>query len=209
MNNPIMYADPSGHFVVSLFTIAVVIGAATGFLSEYIPAVHANIKADGFHFSDFLTINKENMWGYIGASIAGAIGGVAGGLGLNLFGTMLVSGIGQVIGDLFAGKIDSFGNAASSFLKAAFTAGLSYGITSALGSWFGKGQMNRKILKGLSENIEINARIKKLTGSYGKALNGMKIGKNSTEQFLKQLSFTNSNMVFTETIGGLISILLA
>lgn len=36
----------------------------------------------------------------------------------------------------------------------------------------------------------------------------MKIGKESTEEFLKQLSFTNSNMTITESTGGAISILL-
>lgn len=37
----------------------------------------------------------------------------------------------------------------------------------------------------------------------------MKIGRNSTGQFLKQLAFTNSNMALTESTGGVISILLA
>ncbi len=209
LNNPIYYCDPSGHFVLSSFLIAVGIGAAAGFLSQYIPDVIANIKDGGFQFSDLLTINGDNWRDYAGAIIAGAIGGAAGGLGLNLFGTMLFAGTGQVIGDLFAGEIDSFGDAANTFLKAAFTAGLSYGITSAVSAGFGKLQMNSKILNGSSKNIKINARIKNLTGSYGKALNGMKIGRNTTSQFLKQLAFTNSNMALTESTGGVISILLA
>ncbi len=156
-----MYADPSGHFVITSFLIAVGIGAAVG------------------------------------------------GLGLNLFGTMLLAGTGQVIGDWIGGNIDSFGDAVDTFLKTAFTAGLSYGITSAVSSGFGKLQMNSKILGGSSKNIKINAKIRNLTGPYGKALNGMKIGRNSTSQFLKQLAFTNSNMVLTESTGGVISILLA
>ncbi len=209
MNNPISYCDPSGHFVLSSFLIAVGIGAAAGFLSQYISDVIANIKDDGFQFSDLLTINKSNWKDYLGATIAGAIGGASGGLGLNLLGTMLFAGMGQVIGDLICGDIDSFGDAVNTFLKAAFTAGLSYGITSAVSASFGRWQMNSKILKGSSKNIKINARIKNLTGSYGKALNGMKIGRNSTSQFLKQLAFTNSNMALTESTGGLISILLA
>ena len=36
----------------------------------------------------------------------------------------------------------------------------------------------------------------------------MKIGKEYTEEFLKQLPFTNSNMIITESTGGAISILL-
>ena len=124
---------------------------------------------------------------------------------------LIAVGIGAaaVIGDLIGGEIDSFGDAANTFLKAAVTAGLSYGITSAVSAGFGKLQMNSKILSGSSKNIKINARIKDLTGSYGKALNGMKIGRNSTGQFLKQLAFTNSNMALTESTGGVISILLA
>ena len=208
LNNPIMYTDPSGHFVLSSFLIALGIGAAAGFLSQYIPDVIANIKDGGFQFSDLLTINGSNWNDYFGAIIAGAIGGAAGGLGLNLFGTMLFAGTGKVIGDWIGGDIDSFGDAANTFLKAAFTAGLSYGITSAVSAGFGKLQMNSKILNGSSKNIKINAKIKNLTGSYGKALNGMKIGKNTTSQFLKQLAFTNSNMALTESTGGVISILL-
>lgn len=209
MNNPISYCDPSGHFILLSFLIAVGIGAAAGFLSQYIPDVIANIKDGGFQFSDLLTINGSNWNDYLGATIAGAIGGAAGGLGLNLFGTMLFAGSGQVIGDLIGGEIDSFGDAANTFFKAAFTAGLSYGITSAVSAGFGKLQMNSKILSGSSKKIKINANIKNLTGSYGKALNGMKIGRNSTGQFLKRLAFTNSNMALTESTGGVISILLA
>ena len=203
-----MYSDPSGHFVLSSFLIAVGIGALTGFLGSYIPDVYENVIKDGFQFSDLLTINRSNWNDYLGATIAGAIGGAAGGLGLNLFGTMLFAGSGEVIGDLIGGEIDSFGDAANTFLKAAFTAGLSYGITSAVSAEFGKLQMNSKILSGSSKNIKINARIKNLTGSYGKALNRMKIGRNSTGQFLKQVAFINSNMALTESTGGVISILL-
>jgi hypothetical protein len=180
----------------------------TKMTEEDVEYVIDNIKDGGFQFSDLLTINGSNWNDYLGAIIAGAIGGAAGGLGLNLFGTMLFAGTGQVIGDWIGGDIDSFGDAANTFLKAAFTAGLSYGITSAVSAGFGKLQMNSKILNGSSKNIKINAKIKNLTGSYGKALNGMKIGKNTTSQFLKQLAFTNSNMALTESTGGVISILL-
>lgn len=37
----------------------------------------------------------------------------------------------------------------------------------------------------------------------------MKIGRNTTGQFLKQLAFTNSNMALKESIAGIISILLS
>ena len=107
MNNPISYCDPSGHFVLSSFLIAVGIGAAAGFLSQYITDVITNIEDGGFQFSDLLTINGSNWNDYLGATIAGAIGGATGGLGLNLFGTMLFAGSGQVIGDLIGGEIDS------------------------------------------------------------------------------------------------------
>ena len=203
-----MHCDPSGHFVLSSFLIAVGIGAA-GLLSQYTSDVLANVKDDGFQFSDLLTINNGNIGDYCGSIVAGAVGGAAGGLGLNLFGTMLFAGVGQVVGDLIAGDIDSIGDAVDTFLQSAFTAALSYGITSVVSAGFGKLQMNSKILNGSSKNIKINARIKNLTGSYGKALNGMKIGRNSTSQFIKQLAFTNSNMALTESVGGVISILFA
>ena len=206
VNNPIMNIDPDGHAVLSSFFIAIAIGAASGLLSQYIPDVIANIKADGFQWSDFKLFRKWNV--YFGAAIAGAISGISGGLGFNLFGTMLFGGTGQVIGDLISGNIGSFDDAVGTFLKAAYTSALTYSITSAVSAGFGKSQINNKIRKGSKDNNAINKRIKNFKGSYGKALKGMKIGKESTEEFLKQLAFTNSNMTITESTGGAISILL-
>ncbi len=200
MNNPIMYADPSGHFVLSSFLISLAIGAVVGFGS----AVLSDYMDDGEIFNGSVSWNQ-----YLGSTVSGLIGGAAGGLGLNLIGTMVFAGAGQVIGDAIGGEIDSFEDALATFGRAAFTAGLAYGITSAVSSAFGKFQMNSKILNGSSKNIKINAKIKNLTGSYGKALRGMKIGKNTTSEFLKQLSFTNSNMLITESTGGLISLLMS
>ncbi len=209
MNDPINYSDPSGHVVISSFILAIAIGATAGFLSKYIPDVIANIKTDGFQASDLLTINKDNMNDYLGSVVAGAIGGLSGGLGLNLLGTMAFAGIGQVIGDSISGDITSFCDAVTTFFKSAIMAGLTYGITSAVSTGFGKIQLKNKILNNYKNNTLTNSKIKNLTGSYGKTLKGMKVGRNSTEQFLKQLSFTNSNMAITETAGGVISIICA
>ena len=206
-DNPVMYSDPEGNFVASSFFIAVGIGALAGVLTSYIPDLINNLKYDGFQLSDFLTVNEKNYRQYIGSITSGIISGAVGGLGLNILGTMLFSGAAQLLGEAIAGNVNSIGEGVDIFLKSAFVSGLTYGITKVVGACFGKTQMNTKVLNGSLKNIKVNARINSLTGSYGKALQGMKIGLNSSRDFLRQLAFTNSNRALTESIGGIISLI--
>ena len=59
-NNPIMYADPSGHFVITLTTllISITLGAAFAVGTAYGTDVIENIQ-DGFQWSDLINPLKE------------------------------------------------------------------------------------------------------------------------------------------------------
>ena len=76
-----MYNDPSGHFILS----AILIGAAIGFASVYVPDVVSNIKENGFQLSDLLTINKDNWLEYAANTLGGALTGLIGGAGVSAF----------------------------------------------------------------------------------------------------------------------------
>lgn len=213
-NNPIINCDPNGQFfILTSLLISVAIGALAAALSEYIPDVLKNVNEDGFQWSDFNTFSKENIRKYIGAGIGGAIGGLAGGFQFGLVGTMLISGFGQVVGDLIGGQINSFGDAAKSFAVAAFFSGVSYGVTSFVSKGISKLQFKNKIIKNATTSKAINNNIKKLTGSYQKALEGVKykrtFGNIVDKYIIQQLGYTNINMAITESIGGILSILLS
>ena len=93
-NDPVNYADPSGHFVITtamLLTalgIGAAIGAGVGFAAAYIPDVIENATQDGFQWSDLNTF-EENWRHYLGATLGGAIAGA--GVG---FCSILGAGIG-------------------------------------------------------------------------------------------------------------------
>ena len=87
MNNPIMYGDPSGHFVITLSAVlwAAAIGAAIGAVSG---AVYGGIT---------VVANGQNVWagiafgtGFVGGMVADAStqvindGGVTGAIGMTI-----------------------------------------------------------------------------------------------------------------------------
>ena len=84
-NNPIMYADPSGHFVITLTTllISITLGAAFAVGTAYGTDVIENIQ-DGFQWSDLINPLKENWKEYIIAGLKGVVTGIAFGVGAGL-----------------------------------------------------------------------------------------------------------------------------
>ena len=82
-NNPVMYTDPSGHFVVSAFIGSIVAGAIIGFATKYVPDVAERVAEDGFQWND-LAIDVKNSKEYIVAATEGAVLGAAYGTGLGL-----------------------------------------------------------------------------------------------------------------------------
>ena len=72
MNNPIMYADPSGHSVILAMLIGAGIGLVVGLGSQLASDVISNVITNGFDFSEW----EMSSWQtYVGAGLGGAIGG--------------------------------------------------------------------------------------------------------------------------------------
>ena len=72
MNNPIMYADPSGHSIILAMLIGAGIGLVLGLGSQLASDVISNVITNGFDFSEW----EMSSWQtYVGAGLGGAIGG--------------------------------------------------------------------------------------------------------------------------------------
>ena len=82
-NNPIMYADPSGHFAISTLLISITLGAAFAVGTAYGTDVIENIQ-DGFQWSDLINPLKENWKEYVIAGLKGVVTGIAFGVGAGL-----------------------------------------------------------------------------------------------------------------------------
>ena len=115
-NDPVNYADPSGHFVITLSTIlwAAAIGAAVG------------LTAGGFAGAAVAACNDTDiLTGFISGAVGGVIMGAGAGVGA-LFLAPLIFGESVAIG--IAGGVTALGT------KAVIGAGLSIGgLTGALG----------------------------------------------------------------------------
>ena len=95
MNNPISYADPSGHFVVSALIIGAIVGACIGFGT----ATYIDYQDDGQIFNGSVA-----GYDYLGATILGGAAGAA-----------IGAGIGYIAPQI--------GSALSSFASTSFTFG--------------------------------------------------------------------------------------
>ena len=193
-NNPIMYSDPEGKFVLSSFLIAVGIGAAFGFVGELASDL---MEGDGLDHS---------FRQYAGSILSGAIGGAATGLGLGLLGTLGMSVFGDTLGGIISGEVNSWETFGQTVAISILSTTLSYGLSSAISNSFGGHQLDKIKGNAKSNNI-INKRFAKKTGSF-RELNKLKIGVNSKTEILKALSYTNSNMALTETTSDFINKLL-
>lgn len=85
MNDPINYADPSGHFVISTLIIGAIIGAAVGFGT----AAYIDYQDDGQIFN-----GSVKWYDYLGATV---LGGTIG------------AGLGAFAGMSFSASLPTFG----------------------------------------------------------------------------------------------------
>ena len=129
-----MYADPSGHFVLSSFLIAVGIGAVAGFLGSYIPDVYEKIKKDGFQFSDLNTF-AENGKEYLFNTFIRALTGAAGGMGLSLFISAPLVGAINTYAAYMTGQISTFGEALGYFAFSTTLSFITLGIQKAASAY--------------------------------------------------------------------------
>ena len=101
---------------------AILIGAAIGFASVYVPDVVSNIKKDGFQAADLLTINKDNWLEYAANTVGGALTGLIGGVGISAFASApmigaINTGVAYLSGDISSWKEAGKYFAASTFIS--------------------------------------------------------------------------------------------
>ena len=152
-NNPIMYVDPTGHFIISSIIIGVIIGFVTTGIKDYVN--------DGKLFNGDIS-----GWEYFGSILGGAIGGLGAGLGT----TILSSGLGNVIEAAFAGDISSFEDVMFQFALGGLLGVVGYGISKGITSIFADKKIFG-ILGNLADNAKVNKRLAKAGFGY------LKIGK--------------------------------
>ena len=173
MNNPIMYADPSGHSIILAMLIGAGIGLVVGLGSQLASDVISNVITNGFDFSEW----EMSSWQtYVGAGLGGAIGG----LGVGVGSTILAGGVGNVIEAAFAGEISSFGDVMVQFALGGVLGGVGYGISKGITSIFA----DRKIfsvLGNLTDNTKVNKRLVK--AGFGH----LKIGKHGLHNVYKEM----------------------
>ncbi len=192
MDNPINYADPYGHFAISALLIGLAFGFAGTMLTDLI--------------DDGQVFNGSQDWkDYLGNTIAGGVGGLAGAFGLNMLGSMAFSVAGDTVGGLISGDINSWESFGQTVVLSIGMSILSSGISSAVSDAFGTSQY--KAIRGVStKNIKVNNYIKGLKGEFKRAgVTALKIGRNSMDDFLKTLRKTTSNVIVTEIAGNMVS----
>lgn len=92
MSNPVNYVDHSGHFAISALLVGLVFGFAGTMLTDLI--------------DDGQVFNGSQDWkDYLGNTIAGGVGGLAGAFGLNMLGSMAFSVAGDTVGGLISGVV--------------------------------------------------------------------------------------------------------
>ena len=108
-NNPVMYADPSGHFVISLsaLLIGVAIGAGVGAGMALVSTACKDYFDDGKIFNGSIGID-EYVGNIAGGFISGAGIGVCSVLGAGV-GTAMIAGEGLVIGAISLSGAAAFG----------------------------------------------------------------------------------------------------
>ena len=116
------------------------------------------------------------MADYLGAGVAGLIGG----LGTGLTSAMVFSGIGDVAGGLINGSITNFGQAVGTFALSAAFAGAGYGIAKGIQHGAAKVKYD-KIIGASTSNIKIN---KKLAQA---GIKGVKIGRDGLSAVLETI----------------------
>ena len=122
-----------------------------------------------------------------------------------MLGSIICSSLGDTIGGLISGDINSWESFGRTVLISAGISVLSSGISKGVSKAYGTKQYNA--IRGVSKNnTKVNKFLANLTGSYKKAgVSELKIGANSMSDFLKKLSRTTSNVLVTETVGNTVS----
>ena len=165
-NDPVNYADPSGHSVILAMLIGAGIGLVVGLGSQLASDVISNVLSNGFDFSEW----KMSTWQtYVGAGLGGAIGGaltpflgpVATGFITGTSSTAISMGLSNVIGTSNYSLGEIFATSLLIGSVSGITAGIldnvkMPGINSGRGSLIAVSkQINTKLVNGSIKNVSI------------------------------------------------------
>ncbi len=194
MNNPIVYADPSGHSVILAMLIGAGIGLVVGLGSQLVSDVISNVITNGLDFSEW----KMSSWQtYVGAGLGGAIGGaltpflgpVVTGFITGVSSTAITMGLSNVTG----ASNYSFDEIFATSLLIGSVSGITAGILDNIkipGVNSGRGsltavskQINTKLVNGSIKNVSIKT-----------------IGKMAALNAIYSAPFTVFNGLFTNGI---------
>ena len=193
-NDPVNKYDPLAHS-------AILIGALIGIAFGLLGTVAKDYIDDGDIFNGSVSLGDYILSGVIGG-VTGAIGGISS----NILVQMGSFGLLDVGKGLILGEINSFSEGVKTFVSSTLVAGISFGISSAISKGIGSLQYGK--LRGISNNnTKVNSAIKQLSKKY-KSFSGMKIGRNSIDDFLGAYSNTTINSIFSNLGGGLTDLLL-
>ena len=191
LNNPIMYADPSGHSVIVAMLIGAGIGLVAGLASQVVSDVVSNVWVNGFDFSEW----QMSSWqSYVGAGLGGAIGGmftplfgaVAVGFITGTASTAITMGLSNATGATNYG----FGEIVAFSLLIGMVSGLTAGIVDNIK--IPKLNAGRNSLNAISKQINT----KLIKGTINN-VSEKTLGKMFALSFLYSAPFTAFNSAFT------------
>ena len=190
LDDPVNYIDPEGKFAITSFVISLVVGIVIGFGTK----VLEDYLDDGQIFNGSVTLES-----YLASASIGAITGAIGGIGANWLVQSAVSSMLSVVQGYVDGTLDL--NDREKVLRTMclnfFTSAISAKLSDSIGDLLGKFRYNG-LLKISKNNRIINKSLKKMSGVFA----GMKIGRNSKQEFINAFKSTAAISIFSSLTGG-------
>ena len=177
MNNPVMYADPSGHLAVSIgLIISVVINATISVVME----VYEDRK-DGELFND------KDLLDYFGAGLSGAISGMAG----SATSAIALGGIASMVKCVFSGET-SANNMMTSIFTGAMSGLIGFGIGEVIK--YGVSFVEAGVIK-MASKVTSNYQVNKFLTKIG--MDTIKVGFKNLKGLTKQFASLENNHIAT------------
>ena len=190
LDDPVNYIDPEGKFAITSFVISLVVGIVIGFGTK----VLEDYLDDGPIFNGSVTLES-----YLASASIGAITGAIGGIGANWLVQSAVSSMLSVVQGYVDGTLDL--NDREKVLRTMclnfFASAISAKLSDSIGDLLGKFRYNG-LLKISKNNRIINKSLKKMSGVFA----GMKIGRNSKQEFINAFKSTAAISIFSSLTGG-------
>ena len=188
-NNPVMYTDSSGCFVITTVLATIAWGALIGGVISAAFAVGDQIKQNG-------TDSNEWDWEQIGRStLGGVVAGAISATPIGGFGGALAFGaVGSLFGGLISGSVNSIETAVISMSIGALANGVACGISNKIskiqaGKIFNQSRKTKSLTVQKLQSHPLNMGHKVLKGKYRNAF------KNATQEDIREL-LNNANPMF-------------